>query len=92
MYIATALIQFFTAIRDFQGHTIGSFTRRAALGPLDPFMGLMKDIILGMPSFLFKTVFLSGVAIVGKVAIIGLVSVGIIAALGLLIVLAAENL
>lgn len=69
-----------------------SFLRRAMLGPLDPLLGLMKDIILGLPSFLFKTVLISGIAMVGKVTVVALIAVSIIAALGLLIVVAAENL
>lgn len=85
-------MQFFIALRDFQGHTLQSFTRRALLGPLDPFFGIMKSIIFALPSFVLKTVLLSTISIVGKITVITLIVASIIGALGLLIVLAADNL
>lgn len=92
LYIVSALIQFFTAIRDYQGHTPASFVRRALLGPLDNVLVYMKQILIALPSFLFKTIFLSGVSLLGKIAIVGTLTVSVVVALGLLIVMLAENM
>ena len=92
MYITSALVQLFSALKDFQGHTVASFTRRALLGPIDPLLGYMKNIIMALPSFLWKTVFLSGISILGKITVISTIAVSVVVALGLLIVVAAEKL
>jgi len=92
LYVLTALIQAFTAIRDFQGHSVASLASRVLLGPIDPLFSLMKTIILGLPTFLFKTVLLSGISLLGKVAIVTTIAASIVVALGLLIVAAAERL
>ena len=52
----------------------------------------MKAIIIGLPSFVFKTVLMTGISILGKVAVVGVISAAIIGALGLLIVTAAEKM
>jgi hypothetical protein len=92
LYIVSALIQFFTAVRDFKGHTPASFASRTLLGPLDGILVLIKQIVINLPSFLFRTVFLSGISLIGKISIIGLIAVSVVVALGLLIVVVAENL
>jgi hypothetical protein len=92
LYILTALVQFFTALRDFQGHSVASLTSSILLGPLAPLLGVMKAIIIGLPSFVFKTVLMTGISILGKVAVVGVISAAIIGALGLLIVTAAEKM
>jgi len=92
LYVLTALIQAFTAIRDFQGHSLASLASRTLLGPIDPLFSLMKTVILGLPTFLFKTILLSGISLLGKVAIVTTIAASIVVALGLLIVAAAERL
>merc|ERR1712130_365655 len=89
LYVLTALIQAFTAIRDFQGHSLASLASRTLLGPIDPLFSIMKTVILGLPTFLFKTILLSGISLLGKIAIVTTIAASIVVALGLLIVAAA---
>mmetsp|Transcript_8815 Transcript_8815/g.36575 ORF Transcript_8815/g.36575 Transcript_8815/m.36575 type:complete len:272 (+) Transcript_8815:90-905(+) len=92
LYILTGLVQLFLALRDAQGHSVTSFLAHATLGPIAPLVTLMKWIIVRIPSFLFKTVLLQGMHLLGRATMFMSIAVAIIVALGGLIVLAAENI